>query len=174
MRQREIVVLQVAAVARVAEQGAQVDHRQVVQVGQLDYQEVTAWMQAVQVKPLVVLAAVLAAAVRSLTVMEAIKVKLAAAEAVAYCQVRAVLAETMVLSFAVATVGMRVAREATVLALAEAEAEAAGVLVAEAAVATIKVAAVLVVQLYQVQPLLHTLTTAQFMDQQHEFYRAKI
>jgi hypothetical protein len=31
-----MVVLQVAAVARVAEQGAQVDHRQVVQVGQLD------------------------------------------------------------------------------------------------------------------------------------------
>jgi len=131
-------------------------------------------MQAVQVKPLLVLAAVLAAAVRSLTVMEAIKVKLAAAEAVAYCQVQAVLAETMVLSFVVVTVGMRAAQEATALALAVAEAGAAGVLVAETAVVTLKVAAVLVVQLSQVQPLLHTLTTAQFMDQQHEFYRAKI
>jgi hypothetical protein len=125
-------------------------------------------MQAVQVKPLLVLAAVLAAAVRSLTVMEAIKVKLAAAEAVAYCQVQAVLAAVLVV-----TVGMRAAQEATPLLMAVA-AVAAGVLVAETAIATLKVAAVLVVQLSQVQPLLHTLTTAQFMDQQHEFYRAKI
>jgi hypothetical protein len=125
-------------------------------------------MQAVQVKPLLVLAAVLAAAVRSLTVMEAIKVKLAAAEAVAYCQVQAVLAAVLVV-----TVGMRAAQEATPLLMAVA-AVAAGVLVAETAIATLKVAAVLVVRLSQVQPLLHTLTTAQFMDQQHEFYRAKI